>query len=610
MIFSRLGIGVLVLALVGGIMNGTISSQPIVPRTNAALERSMAVETGRARLQLHERLVSGGMAEAALHARFGEGGGAGVRGRTFRLPEGVKTRTLGCPNVFHGRFDNIRVNQDCSFRRQAEEQIAIDPTDHTHLIAGQNDSRIGFNHCGIDFSFDRGKHWGDQIPPFWQFLLKDGHVSDFASDPAMAFDSQGNVYFTCVVVDSVAAANGILVTKSNAAFGGTFFHSPGGGALVDNPPGVVANDNDPAIAHDKEFIAADSHLASPKRDNVYVTWTIFRSNCPPPNGAGYCESPIFFSQSKDGGATWSDRIEISGASNACTLGNQFDPSLPANKCNFDQGSWPVVGPDGTLYVFFNNGNTPTIVNQHMIVKCPGTADCTSKANWSTPVKVADDFDTQPHSAPIGGCPAGRRCLPPNGYRLNDFAAAAFDPNFGAQGRLYVSWSDFRNGGPCAISAGLPVEPCANHNNDVFIVFSDNGGATWSPAKLVSSDDKTGAAQWQSWMAVGPEGHVYVAYYDRQYGCESSGCNDITLAVSTNHGKSFRHFRITTASMPNLTPTNNAPQAGFLGDYMSVAADSHGATIVWADTRSHNPALVSAEEDIYFADFPLSTLGHH
>ncbi|HET9002108.1 MAG TPA: sialidase family protein [bacterium] len=605
MALLRLGVGVLALALVVGIMNGTISSQPIVPRTNAILEHSLAVETGQATLRLHERLISGGVMDAAWHARYGEGAGPGSRARSLRLPEGVKTKTLGCPNVFHGKFDNIRANQDCSFRRHAEEQIAIDPTDHTHLIAGQNDSRIGFNHCGIDYSFDRGRHWGDQLPPFWQFALKDGHVSDAASDPAMAFDSQGNVYFTCIVFDVVAAANAIVVTKSNAAFGGSFFHSPAGGPLVDNPLGIVANDNDPVIFNDKEFIAADSHIASPKRDNVYVTWTRFSAT----------DSPIYFSQSKDGGATWSPGVEISGASSACILANQFAPTTPANRCNQDQGSWPVVGPDGTLYVFFNNGNTPTIVNQHMLVKCLGTADCTNKANWSEPVKVADDFDTQPFflgpqlNDPVTGCPRGRQCLPPNGYRLNDFGAGAFDPNFGSQGRLYFSWSDFRNGGPCATSGGLPVEPCANHNNDVFIVHSDNGGATWSAPKLVSSDDKSGAAQWQSWMAVGPEGNVYIAYYDRQHGCESSGCNDITLAVSTNHGTSFKHFRITTASMPNLTPANNSAQMGFLGDYMSVAADSHGAVIVWADTRSHNPALVSAAEDVYFADFPLSTLGH-
>ncbi len=81
--------------------------------------------------------------------------------------------TEGCQNEFHGHGKtNTRVNQDCSFRRQAEETIQINPLDERNIIAGQNDSRIGFNHCGYDWSFDGGDDWGDQVPPFWQFQLR------------------------------------------------------------------------------------------------------------------------------------------------------------------------------------------------------------------------------------------------------------------------------------------------------------------------------------------------------------------------------------------------------------------------------------------------------
>jgi len=577
-------------------MISTTSSQQTQPVRNQVIERNMAIAQG-ATPKPHQQRLSGGVIQAVLDAceeadvagceRLREGRGRRPERATVEGP-GARLRTVGCSNVFSGEFDNVRVNQDCSFRRQAEEQIAIDPTDSDHLIAGQNDSRLGFNHCGIDFSFDRGETWGDQTPPFWQFRLKDGHTSDAASDPGVAFDSQGNAYFTCIVFDVASAANAIVVAKSNAAFGGTFFHSPapaGDQPLRTLPLGVVANDNNPAIFNDKEFMVADTDPLgqSPKRDRLYVTWTRFSDDV----------SPIFFSESKDGGATWSSGIEISGASPLC---------VPAVQCNDDQGSWPVVGPDGTLYVFFNNADTPTIVNQQMMVKCLGTTDCTIKTNWSAPVKVADDFDTQPFflgpgsSDPVTGCPNGRQCLPPNGYRMNDFGAGAIDLQ---TGRLYFSWSDFRNGGPCAVSGGLPVEPCANHNNNVFIVSSDDGGATWSsPPTLVSNDDTTRAAKWQSWMTVGPDGTVWVAYYTRQFRCEAAGCNDIQVAMSTDGGATFEHARITTDSMPNLTPANNAVQAGFLGDYMSIAADGQGAVLVWADTR---PLLAPVpEEDIYFA----------
>src|SRR5207245_479971 len=78
------------------------------------------------------------------------------------------------------------------------------PLDDDNLIAGQNDSRLGFNHCGYDWSFDGGKTWGDQTPPFWQFTLLDGHTADACSDPSATFDSKGNAYVTGVIFDVAA----------------------------------------------------------------------------------------------------------------------------------------------------------------------------------------------------------------------------------------------------------------------------------------------------------------------------------------------------------------------------------------------------------------------
>jgi hypothetical protein len=115
----------------------------------------------------------------------------------------------------------------------------------------------------------------------------------------------------------------------------------------------------------------------------------------------------------------------------------------------------------------------------------------------------------------------------------------------------------------------------------------------------------GSAQWQSWSSVAPDGTLFVGYYDRSYGnCEFDGCNDITLAKVTNAASAtptVKYVRMTTSSMPNLTPANNPLQAGFLGDYMWVATDARGkAYVVWADTRGLGGTV---EEDIYFATLP-------
>lgn len=571
-----------------------VSSAPI---GNNVLAHALDIELGIVQPQKYEMPISSGTLYALL-----EGSGELTRraeemsmlsAERHAVPS--QDETQGCQNQFKGGGKrNIRVNQDCSLRRQAEEVIAINPTNNKNLIAGMNDSRVGFNHCGYAWSFDGGKTWGDQVPPFYQVVNLGGTTFDACSDPTATFDSQGNAYIGGVLFMINFADSGFVVAKSNAGIGGSFYHSPVPGAFQTYstvPLGVVALDNDPNIFNDKEFIVADASPGSPKRDNVYATWTRF--NADTGEGVG-SNSPIYFSQSTDGGATWSPGVEISGANVAiCT---DFSGSADPGACDQDQGSHPVVGKDGTIYVAFGNGNTPTPgVNQVLFVSCPPSADCSDSASWTAPVKVGDLIDNHPTGPSPEGCPPGRQCLPPNGYRVPEFTSISISVD--KNSKLYTVWSDFRNGGgTCTGSAATATPPC---DNDVFYSFSIDGGATWSTTfKLTPA----GNAQWQPWSAVTFDGDVlWVAYYDRSYGdCEMTGCNDITLArvkKPSSNSPSISYTRVTTASMPNLVPSNNPVQAGFLGDYMWVTVDNKGRPhVVWADTRGRNGAV---EEDIYF-----------
>jgi hypothetical protein len=466
------------------------------------------------------------------------------------------------------------------------------------MAAGQNDSRIGFNHCGYDWTFDGGHDWGDQVPPFWQYQLDDGHTADACSDPTLAWDSRGNLYSGGVLFDVAADANAVIVMKSNAGNGGSFFHTPAPLAFQEyrtTPVGVV--NSDPGINfNDKELLAADSWVSSPKRDNVYMTWTLFTADN---------HSPIYFGQSTDGGATWSTPIEISGSSASIC-------PLPAGICNDDQGSHAAVASDGTIYVSFANGNVPgNGIEQVLNVTCPGTLDCSNPASWTPPTKVGDMISTHPVGPPSqNGCP-NRQCLPPNGYRAPDETTVSTSVD--RHGNVFVSWADHRNNtNPnCELgAAGGGAPPC---DHDIHYAYSTDGAATWSATRTITPRSRFGeTAQWQSWSEVTNDGsRLWVAFYDRHYGdCETTGCNDITAAEIRNpasNNPSIDYDRVTTASMPNLTPANNPVQAGFLGDYMWVDTDSHGdAHLVWADTR---PIRGSApEEDVYYAEVHRSS-GH-
>src|SRR5919197_2573814 len=169
------------------------------------------------------------------------------------LSWGCAKRDTNTSSTTGGSGDQ-RANQDCTFRRQAEEDIVFNPADPSNLLAGQNDNRAGYNQCGIDFSLDNGGRWGDVWPPFRQrenspermlpgtsnnrarnVVTNDPNKNtinavpgthktyDAAADPTVAFDSQGRGYFSCVLFDIRDNASGLYVTESPAGAKGSFF---------------------------------------------------------------------------------------------------------------------------------------------------------------------------------------------------------------------------------------------------------------------------------------------------------------------------------------------------------------------------------------------------
>lgn len=169
------------------------------PIGNNILSRALDIEMGLVQPEKYEMPISSGALYALLQGsgelarRADQAAAMSVQSLSVSSPSQAKTQ--GCQNVFTGGGKrNTRVNQDCSLRRQAEEVIAINPTNNKNLIAGQNDSRVGFNHCGYAWSFDGGKTWGDQVPPFYGLINLGGSTFDACSDPTATFDSQGNAY--------------------------------------------------------------------------------------------------------------------------------------------------------------------------------------------------------------------------------------------------------------------------------------------------------------------------------------------------------------------------------------------------------------------------------
>jgi hypothetical protein len=113
---------------------------------NKIWARALDIELGRAQPQAHEAQVSSGIVYALLQANGVLAQRASAVGSTNQPPGQINppaSATGGCPNTFNGRGGpDMRVNQDCSLRRQAEETVVVNPTNPKNLIAGANDSRI------------------------------------------------------------------------------------------------------------------------------------------------------------------------------------------------------------------------------------------------------------------------------------------------------------------------------------------------------------------------------------------------------------------------------------------------------------------------------------
>jgi hypothetical protein len=365
---------------------------------------------------------------------------------------------------------DVTVNQDTAGAPQNETAIAVDPNNANRVVGAANDyvtrtwacsingtpcSALGDGYSGTYFSNDGGHTWcctssdpahlGTLIPGVERLT---GGQYDAGGDPALAFDSHGHIYYAGLGFNRSSAPNTVAVNQ------GTF---DSGGHLSWGAPTFINQTNSPATLNDKEWIAADWHVSSPFRDRVYVSWTRFIFNA---SNGNYVQSPISFVYSTDGGHTFSQPQNISG------------------NVLYDQGSRPVVGYDGSLYVFFEGATRLSTLDSTYVVKSTNGG-----VTFGAPVAIAQLQDVIP--------------LANTAFRVNSFPAAAAAPN----GDLYAAWSTLLSnaGGLCLSQTNVGC-----HSATVYSM-STNGGASWSASALIfpALDASTQAAV--GYAATNPDG---------------------------------------------------------------------------------------------------------
>jgi len=390
-----------------------------------------------------------------------------------------------------------------------EPAIAVNPMNPQQVVGVFQDN------VHASYSTDAGHTWqpAENVDP------KNYRVS---GDVSVAFDNQGHAFVCYIAFDKLgsfnywargATRNGIFVRRS----------LDGGKTWEAEHFPVAEQTSTPGIPfEDKPWIVADN-TKSKYSGNLYIGWTRWR----------LADSQIVLSHSTDDGKMWSQPIEIDA-----------HPGLPRDDNGAAEGFAGVVGPDGTLYAIWSQDDEIMLTTSR---------DGGKTFSHARPVI---------HTAPIMFAIQTLE-------RANGFPQIAIDSR---SKRLYVTWSDYRNG-----------------DIDVFLATSDDGGKHWaSPVRVNNDAVHNGAEQFFQWLAVDPtDGSVDVVFYDRR-GDPLGRKQIVVLARSTDGGRTFT----------NYAWTDEAFEANdvFFGDYSGLAAYGGRVYGIWTEKPAPPPEVTDNAKD--------------
>jgi hypothetical protein len=308
------------------------------------------------------------------------------------------------------------------------------------------------------------------------------------------------------------------------------FHSDDNG-LTWTPP---VNGTPGGSSEDKQWITADNFAGT---GNGYVYLISRRFGGTP---------GIYIFRSTDNGGTF-----------VPTGGTLITSATP------NQGAFVIVGPDHSVYAFWNAGTT---------LQMRKSTDL--GVTFGAPITVASGLVGGTNGdLNLTGLRQGTATFA--SFRSNEFPHAAVNP---ISGHLYVTYDN---------------DGAGTDKADVNMVISTNGGATWgAPVKV--NDDITTTDQWMPTVAVLPGGDkIGIFYYSRQ---EDPGSNNlfkyygrignISGSVVT-FNPSFAISDI--ASLPEFG-RDGVVNSLYMGDYnhASVTASPKAFHVVWSDNRDDLP----------------------
>jgi hypothetical protein len=181
-------------------------------------------------------------------------------------------------------------------------------------------------------------------------------------------------------------------------------------------------------------------------------------------------------------------------------------------------------------------------------------------------------------------------------RVNSFPSMAVDVSGGPyNGYIYVVWPNL---GTPGTNTGTNVS--------VYMIRSTNGGVSWStPIKVNQGSFINDKAAFFPWITCDPvTGKLFCIFYDDRNFSTTSGDVETWMAYSEDGGSTWDDFVISDVS---FTPSPVAyAAAGYMGDYLGIAASDNWVYPCWTDNRSGR--ALSYVSPIHFSDYCIATGG--
>ncbi len=372
---------------------------------------------------------------------------------------------------------------------EAEEEIAVDPTNFSNLVAVISDfsQNTGFNMTKYAVSTDNGTSWAESFVPRNSSnypTTGDGANWTFMADPTAAIDNLGNYFISSVYANEDANGN----ITSNGVYVGVA--RTGGGAnltaatvypVMTNLSSTTTNNED------KPWVAVDNS-GSGTNGSVYLAWTHF---------VGSTTNMIYVSHSLNHGQTWSAPVQVStSAQNGAVQGAQI-----------------AIGAQGQVYVVYDvTVNSTKNTHQHFLAKS------------------TDGGNTFSASAAITGIFTGPTFV--SNYRKWSWPALAVDP---LTGNVYEVFTQQRSTGVTSI----------------MFIASTNGGATFSSAKSIVNTSV--GQHFMPALAVDGSGAIHASWFDTRNSASNPEFVDVYATYSSNAGGTFfPNNRVTPSSIDTGT----------------------------------------------------------